>query len=322
MTVAFLCLLFTLLFGFLLLGGAQPVCQNVVRVYNTTNPSLWYPNGIAIDSGGNVYIADLMNSRVVKMDINNNVLWTYNTSYPTSVALDSLGNLYVAGSSPWGGGWVFRLDALSNIQAVYNTTSPRLSSSLWVVLDSSDNLYISDPGYNRVVKLNANNNLLTVYNTTNPRLTANRGLAVDSSSNVYITDLSNNRVVKMGPENNVLNTYNSSSPIDVALDSSGNLLTTSANGNVAFTVNSSSNILLVYNTTNTPFGSLSRPNAGKLDSAGNLYIADGVYPGRVLVMSCALSPSSNAGSSVASRDFHRSWLAITVLAVLSQAVFC
>ena len=322
MRVVFLCLLLTLLFGFFLLGDAQPVCQNVIRVYNTTNPSLKYPSGVAIDSNGNVYIADLMNSRVIKMDTNNNVLWTYNTSYPCAVALDSIGNLYIAGPSPWGGGWVFRLDALSNIQAVYNTTGPRLSSGVYFVLDSNDNLYISDSSYNRVVKLDASNNVLAVYNTTNPKLVSNRGLAVDSSSNLYITDLLNNRVVKMGPGNNVLMTYNSSSPTDVALDSRGNLLITSAEGNVVFTLNSSGGVQMVYNTTNTPFGSLENPTAGKLDSAGNIYIVDGVLPGRVLMMSCATSPSPNAGSSAVSHGVQGYWLATTVFVAFIGTMFC
>jgi streptogramin lyase len=316
MRVVLLCLLFALvLLGFILLGDAQPVCQNVVRVYNTTNPSLKSPGDVAIDSDGNVYIADYSNSRVVKMDTNNNVLWTYNTSYPSAVALDSHGNLYVGGSSPWGGGWVFKLDALSNIQAVYNTSNPRIGPSVRIALDSSDNLYISDPSYQRVIKLDASNNLLAVYNTTNPKLTANRGVALDSSGNVYITDLLNNRVVQMGPGNNVLMTYNTSTPNAVALDSKGNLVTTSAYGNVVFTRNSSSNVLLVYNTTNTPWGSMSYPTAVKLDSSGNVYIADTRSPGRVLVMSCAASPSTNAGSSVVPRGVQSYLLGITVLAV-------
>ena len=70
------------------------------------------PNGVAVDSAGNVYVADEVNDEIRKIDTAGNVTTLAGSpgnvgsadgigsaarfNYPTSVAVDSAGNLYVA----------------------------------------------------------------------------------------------------------------------------------------------------------------------------------------------------------------------------------
>ncbi len=74
-----------------------------------TSATLYYPYGIALDSTGNVYIADISNNRIRKVTISTGIITTYagtgTASYsgdngsatsaslnqPTGVALDSAG---------------------------------------------------------------------------------------------------------------------------------------------------------------------------------------------------------------------------------------
>ena len=78
-----------------------------------TFASLSSPEGIAIDSSGNIYISDHMNSRVRRIDRVTNVISTYAGSgvigdtgdggyatnakiFPCDIAFDRLGNLYIS----------------------------------------------------------------------------------------------------------------------------------------------------------------------------------------------------------------------------------
>jgi len=67
------------------------------------------PQGVSVDSSGNVYVADAGNHRIQKFDSNGNFLLTWGTfgsddgefRGPTGVAVDSSGNVYVTDPSRW-----------------------------------------------------------------------------------------------------------------------------------------------------------------------------------------------------------------------------
>ncbi len=237
--------------------------------------SLSAPTGVAVDNAGAVYIADTFNNHIRKVGgdgIINTVAGTA-VNCPSGLAIDASGNVYIADS---GNGRVRKISADGTVttvagsgQAVQPAFSgdggPATDAKLWwpkdVALDVSGNLYIADTGNNRVRKVTPAGIITTIAGSgaagysggfsgdggpaTSAGLLLPSGLAVDNSGNVYVADTNNFRVRKI-----------SSSGIITTLAGDGTK-GSSGDGGPA------------------EKAELTSPLGLKLDSGGNLYIADG-----------------------------------------------
>jgi len=244
-----------------------------------TSAALLFPTGVSVDSAGNLYIADTLNSRIRK--VSEGVITTVAGSgppqgfsgdngpatsaqlfQPAGVAVDSAGNLYIADyynnrirkvsngviTTVAGGGGSFFEFSGDNGPA----TSAELLYPRGVAVDSAGNLYIADTGNNRVRKV-SNGVITTVAGggsslgdngpATGAQLYDPSGVAVDPAGNLYIADAGNNRIRKV---------------------SNGVITTVAGNGTQGFSGD------------NGPAASaqLYDPASVAVDSAGNLYIAD------------------------------------------------
>ena len=189
---------------------------------SAVNASLSGPLGVAVDSQGNLYIADTGNNRIRKV---------------TAGGIIST----IAGSDTAG----YSGDRGPAVAATLNAPS-RLA------LDSSGNLYISDTGNNVVRRISTSGIITTVAGNGTARFSGDggpataaslanpQGLAVDSSGVLYIADSDNHRVRRVGRDGNIftlvgngipISSGNGRSPeqagliepVDVALDGSGDL---------------------------------------------------------------------------------------------------
>ena len=197
-----------------------------------TSAELADPQGVAVDSAGNLYIADLANNRIRK--VSNGVISTVagngtpgfsgdgglataaQLDQPAGVAVDSAGNLYIADC------WNHRIRKVSNgvISTVAGNgtpgfsgdngpaTSAQLSDPTGVAVDSAGNLYIADMFSNRIRRV-SNGAITTVAGNgtqgfsgdngpaTSAQLSNPYAVAVDSAGNLYIADMVNNRIRKV-----------------------------------------------------------------------------------------------------------------------------
>jgi hypothetical protein len=213
-------------------GGSGIICTIAGSSYGdsgdgglATSAHLKAPWGVAVDSLGNVYIADESSSRIRKI------------SYLTGIIST------VAGTATQG----YNGDGIA-------ATDAELGIASDMRIDIAGNMYIADQGNNRVRKVDASTGIISTiagngtYGSggdggpaTNAQLAQLRGIAVDRAGNVFISDFRNNRIRKVDAITGIIKTiagngssaYNGdgipatsaslSFPWGLAIDDSGNI---------------------------------------------------------------------------------------------------
>jgi len=201
-----------------------------------TNAALYWPGGLAVDSGGNLYIADTYNEVIRKLATNGIIttvagkggIWGYSgdggaatnatLTEPTGVALDISGNLYIADTynqvvRKVGLGGTITTVAGNGTNGYSGdggaATNANLNVPSDVAMDASGDLFIVDSGNNVIRKVAANGIITTLAGNGNAgysgdesaaaraTLSGPYGAAVDPFGNLYIADYNNSAVRKV-----------------------------------------------------------------------------------------------------------------------------
>jgi uncharacterized protein (TIGR03437 family) len=301
-----------------------------------TKAQMNFPTGGAMDSSGNIYIADSLNHRIRK--INGGTISTIagngGLSYsgdggpatsaqlnaPEGVAVDSSGNFYIADTFNNVVRKVSASGAIStfagNGTAGYGgdggaATAAQLNRPQGIAVDSGGNVYVADSQNARIRKITPGGSISSVAGNGTPgyggdgaaataaQLYVPTGVAVDSAGNLYIADFTNNRVRKVSGGiittvvGNGLAGYSGdggpaasarvNGPVSVAVDSAGNLYIADLNNNAVREV-SGGNIMTIAGDGVPGISGdggpataamVGNPTGLAVDSAGNLYIATG-----------------------------------------------
>lgn len=190
-----------------------------------TSALLNLPAGIAVDTAGNVYIADTGNNVVREVTAAGIISTIVSTGLagPTALTVDSVGNLYIA-------------DTQNNVVRKFNGTTLTVvagngsqgfggdgGAATAALLDqpmglavSSTTLYIADSNNNRIRAVNLSSGVITTFaGTGTPTFSGDSGsaasasfsyptgLALDANGNLFIADTNNNRVREISVGGNV-----------------------------------------------------------------------------------------------------------------------
>ncbi len=193
--------------------------QGTIALFNS-------PSGIAVDGGGNIYVADSGNATIRKITANGAVTTFAGTpgiighqdgigasaqfGFPDGVAVDGSGNVYVSDSefntirkiTP--AGVVTTLAGMPGItgHADGAGSAAQFDQPAGIGVDGSGNVYVADSGNQTVRKVTSSGTVSTLAglagvsgtadgNGSAARFSGPDGVACDPAGNVYVADTSN-----------------------------------------------------------------------------------------------------------------------------------
>jgi subtilase family serine protease/sugar lactone lactonase YvrE len=246
-----------------------------------TSAEIYFPTGVAVDSTGNLYIADSDNARIRMVNPSGMISTIAGTGVsgfagdggvatsarlatPEGVAVDPSGNIYIAdtGNSrirTVNTGGTISTSVGGSINDGGLAVQSLLSKPSGVVRDAAGNTYVSDAGNQLVRKVTSTGLITTVAGTgsggfsgdggpaTAAQLNAPQQLALDGAGNLYIADSGNARIRR--------------------IDSAGQIMTVAGTGSTGSTGDGG------------PAGSaqIGIPYGLAVDASGNLYFSDVIH---------------------------------------------
>lgn len=218
-------------------GVVTTVAGNGVSGYadgTGTSASFSMLLGIAIDGNGNIYLADLGNSRIRKVTPASEVSTIAGTgvfgyadgpaatsafNLPMGVAVDNAGNVYVADAGnnrirKISGGVVTTVagDGVAGF-ADGPAATARFNNPMKIKVDVNGNIIVLDQNNNRIRKISPGGTVTTIAGSgvagfaDGPAATAQfnapAGLAIDQAGNIYVGDQANQRIRKIATDGTV-----------------------------------------------------------------------------------------------------------------------
>jgi sugar lactone lactonase YvrE len=190
-----------------------------------------HPMGIAVDTSGNVFVADTNNCTIRKITANAEVTTVFGTAgtcgaatlnAPIDIDIDATGALYVADR----GNQVIRKIAPDGTMTTFaggvgmsgyvnDTGTAARFDALWgIAVDSSGNVYVADAGNHLIRKISPAGVVTTLAGTAQVPGSADGagvaasfrsplGIDVDGSGNVYVSDYGNHTIRRIDAAANV-----------------------------------------------------------------------------------------------------------------------
>jgi len=249
--------------------------------------ALGKPTGIAMDGAGDLFIADIENSRVVEIPAGGGAAQAITPTVngiplnnPAGIAVDGAGDLFIADVYNWrvvevpaGGG------AATVIAPTVNGTP--LNNPVDVALDSAGDLIIADTWNNRIVEVSISGATTVIAPTVNGlTLSYPSGIAVDGAGDLFIADTLNNRVVEVPAYGNPASAISPAAngtplnyPSGIVVDGAGDLFIADTLNNRVVEVPRDGSAATAFAPTINGI-TLAYPNGIMLNGAGDLFVAD------------------------------------------------
>ena len=257
------------------------------------------PAGIAIDAGGNAWIANSSGSSITGLSPQGSSL-AGTTGYSAggtifgaqAIAVDRNGNIWVADTLV---SKVFKLIVASGTVQSSVAFTAGINGPTAIAVDPNNNIWVANFGDGTVTELNnagtpINGSPLTATGT----LQAPASIAVDRNGRIWVTDNQASVIAKFDTNGAVLSGPGFSdgallAPLGIALDSTGRAMVV-GNGNSGVSIFANDGT----SQSSSPItgGGLLMPSAVSIDGAGSMWIVDSAPAGGLTQIPASLSAAT------------------------------
>lgn len=282
---------------FLLQGDGPPDYETALGVKGTEKGQLDSPAGVAVDSGGNLFVLDTNNSRIQRLDPNGKVIELFGDpgsadglfSAPLRLVFSSEGILWVADTDN------DRLQSF-NTKGVFLTTIGSLgqgpgqfSRPIGMAFDPGGNMWVVDSGNHRIQKFSPGMKNVLAIIPENAEASSKKGffntpwgVACDATGTVYVTDTENHRVQRFLKDGTYVSNFGTpgsgpgefNKPTDILIDRMGNLFISDSGNNRIQKLDPQGKFLCEWGKLGTAAREFNNPQQICESQDGTMYIAD------------------------------------------------
>jgi DNA-binding beta-propeller fold protein YncE len=215
------------------IGQNNGTAQGFISAHRITTDSSGnvYATDGAVEAAGNV-VKKFNSSGVFQFAFGATVSGGGQFQAAAGIAVDSSGNIYVADQGANVVRKFSSTGTPAGTIGTSGSGDGQLSGPVGIAMDSGNNLYVADTGNNRIQKFNSAGAFVTNWGTVgsgNGEFNAPQGVAVDTAGTVYVADTGNNRAQLFSNTGTFMEVVGSAGsgdgqftgPVDVASTSAG-----------------------------------------------------------------------------------------------------
>ncbi len=262
------------------------------------------PLAVAADAAGNVYIADLGNNLIRKINVNGIVSTLAGTgaagaangpgidasfSAPNGVAVDAAGNVYVA---DYGNNLIRKITPDGGVTTLAGSGAPGAANGtgtaasffgpVGIAADPAGNVYVADYGNNLIRKITPDKVVTTFAGADGAGyFNGPTGVVIGAGGNVYVADYGNDRIAQINTNGEMITLAHLYYPSGLTLGADGNIYVSLPKYNQVWQINSEDQAVPFAGTGTSgsdnglsSAASFFAPSGIAAGAAGNIYVAD------------------------------------------------
>ncbi|MGQ0771947.1 MAG: HYR domain-containing protein, partial [Nitrososphaerota archaeon] len=284
------CFVFTLVLQPALAATNYPFVSTIGGQGLVKAGTFTFPQYVAVDESGNVYVTDLGNARVQKFDNDGTYLHSWGSKGTGSKEFHAPAGIAVKNN------FVYVVDHELHSVKKFDTTGNFITS--WgsegsdpgkfklpngVAVSKDNFVYVVDTANSRVQKFDSDGKHIKIIGSSGMdagKFLNPLGIAVDNDGNIYVGDSGNNRVQKFTPDGTFVKSFSASSgglrisPDGITIDSTGNIIIADAGNNRVVVLDKDGTVQSTFGTTGTGNSQFKIPKDVDVDSDGDLFVVD------------------------------------------------